>query len=225
KEQEKIISDELQKIADWADVIAVGPGLSTDDYAKKVVETLLFETNKPLILDADAINILAHDKTMQARLSESRKNEQSKRILFMTPHPLELARLLGVSVEEIRKNRIEILKEASKRYRAIIVSKDADTIICDAQENLYINSTGNDALATAGTGDVLTGLLASIVAQYLKKETIPYEDESSEKNKYFYAACMAVYLHGKAGDTVSKNYGNGYVTAGDLIKQYPDILK
>lgn len=225
KEQEKTISNELRKIADWADVIAVGPGLSTDDYAKKVVETLLFETNKPLILDADAINILAHDKTMQARLSESRKNEQSKRILFMTPHPLELARLLGVSVEEIRKNRIEILREASKRYRAIIVSKDADTIICDAQENLYINSTGNDALATAGTGDVLTGLLASIVAQYLKKETIPYEDESSAKNKYFYASCMAVYLHGKAGDSVSKNCGNGYVTAGDLIKQYPYILK
>ena len=193
----KEILDRIEKMS----VVAIGPGLSTGSDIYEIVSSLIKTIKVPLILDADALNVLA------GRVEVLKEHSQE---IIVTPHPGELSRLLGISIEEVQRNRIEIAREFAVQYNVIAVLKGARTIIADPMGNIYINPTGNSGMATAGTGDVLTGIITGFIAQGAK----PID-----------AAVAGVYLHGLSGDYVAKLKGEHGMIAGDLIGELPLRMK
>ena len=151
------------------------------------------------IIDADAINACAEAKFFNLPMNS-----------IITPHPLELSRLLGVDVKEIQQNRAKWAWEASKELDSIVLLKGHETIIAVPGGKIFLNHTGNSALAKAGSGDVLTGMIAGFCAQGLNLES---------------AACCAVFLHGIAGEIASKSLSEYSVLASDLIRYIPLAIK
>lgn len=193
----QIIKDNLNRF----DVISVGCGLGTDKrtlvFFDKLID-LFKKVDLPVIIDADglnAISILGISKLPKATI--------------ITPHEAELSRMLGASVQEIAKNRVAFAKEASQKYNCVTVLKGHGAVICDKQQNITINKTGNSALAKAGTGDVLTGIITGLVAQGCSLKD---------------AACLGVYLHGLSGYLASKELTEYSVLASDLIKFIPKAV-
>lgn len=224
---EVMIADaNLHKQIEWCDVIAMGPGMGTALKQKELLTDFLENTKKPLILDADAITLLADNRALKERLIALQNDEATKRILVMTPHIGELARLVNCSISDIKNHKDEIVRKAAEEFHMILVCKDADSMICHKEMPVYINSSGSDAMATAGSGDVLLGMCASVLAQYIKKDDIPYEctEKTDLLTKCFYAMCMAVYLHGKCGEFSAKTYGNSMTRAGMLIDEIKNVL-
>lgn len=192
---------ELKKQFENMDVIAVGPGLSTGGGVGQVVAGIVKGSTKPLVIDADAINALVKDVSVLKRKSVP---------LVITPHPGEMARLMGTSVEEIQKNRIKTARDFSKNFEVITVLKGSRTIVASPDGRVYINTTGNSGMATGGTGDVLTGVIASFIGQGLE----PLE-----------AAVAGVYIHGLSGDIATASTGEHGLTAGDLVEKLPLAIK
>ena len=186
------------------DIISIGSGLTTNEETKSFVLELLKNIEKPIIIDADALNIIA---------SENIKNVPKNSI--MTPHPKELSRLLNVSVEEIQANREKFAIIGAEKYNTVMVLKGHETVVTDGK-NIYINKTGNSALAKAGSGDVLTGITAGIAAQM--KKNMP-------ENFLFYVATNSVFLHGMAGELASKDLTEYSVLASEQIKYIPQAIK
>ncbi|MDR7856573.1 NAD(P)H-hydrate dehydratase [Tissierella sp.] len=193
------LSDILRIIED-KDVLGIGPGFGVDDERLYIMEQILINYNKPIVIDADALNcistnpdILLHNKS-----------------IIITPHPGELARLLGKSIEEIQENRIFYSKYASEKYNIIVVLKGLNTIIASPRGDLYVNTTGNPGMATGGSGDLLTGIIASFVGQGLK---------------LYDAARLGVYCHGLAGDLASLDKGEYGVIATDVLEEIPYSIK
>jgi hydroxyethylthiazole kinase-like uncharacterized protein yjeF len=180
-------------------VIVAGPGLGTSDIAAQLIERIVHSTNS-LVLDADALNLIADNAAMQHAL-----RARTEATTLMTPHPLEAARLLGCTVTEIQHNRLDAAKLLARQYNATVVLKGAGTVIATTPEQTFINTTGNPALATGGTGDVLAGVCGALLAQRLPADK---------------AAMAAVWLHGKAADTlVAKGVGPVGLTASELIPE------
>lgn len=192
------ITEVKKKISEF-DVISIGCGLSTDLSVsilyKSILETLA-ETDKPVIIDADGLNMLSNMKK-EVKLPEN---------LIITPHPKEASRLLGVEAEEILEKPIKYAEELSKKYHAATVLKLHSTVVCSVENDVYVNTTGNSSLAKAGSGDVLTGMIAGLIAQ---------------KMTNFEAAKLAVYLHGKTGEIASGMLSEYSVLASDLLKYIP----
>ena len=178
------------------DVISIGCGITNTDETSKFVHNVIEQTNENqvMIIDADAINILA-----------SSKQRISLKNAIITPHPKELSRLLGVDTNEIQSNREKYARIASQTYECITVLKGNKSIITDGDE-IYINQSGSSALAKAGSGDVLTGILAGLTAQ-----KVPVLD----------AAILGTFLHGLAGDTAAEDLTKYSVLATDLIEYIP----
>lgn len=195
KAQNKIL-----KFMDKTDVLAIGPGLSQNKQTQKLILNLLPKIKKPVVLDADGLNALALNPDVLLK---------RKFPTVITPHPGEMSRLIKKSASYVNKNRQKTAKDFAKKYKIVVVLKGADTIVTDGRK-IHINKTGNSGLATAGTGDVLTGMIASLVGQKLK----PLE-----------AAILGTYLHGKTGDLVSKKKGQRSLIASDLLTALPKILK
>ncbi|MGI9546594.1 MAG: NAD(P)H-hydrate dehydratase [Flavobacteriaceae bacterium] len=172
------------------DVIGIGMGMGTKKETQKAMEALLKEYKGPLVIDADGLNILAENKTMLGKLP-------AKTVL--TPHPGELKRLIGSWKDDFEK--LEKAKTFSLKYDCILVLKDAYSITIYENKG-YVNSTGNAGMATAGSGDVLTGMITGLIAQ-------GYEPLA--------AAITGVFLHGMAGDLVAHKKGLEALTAGDMI--------
>lgn len=193
----------IHRIKDF-DIISIGSGLTTNEETKSFVLELLKNIEKPIIIDADALNIIA---------SENIKNVPKNSI--MTPHPKELSRLLNVSVEEIQANREKFAIIGAEKYNTVMVLKGHETVVTDGK-NIYINKTGNSALAKAGSGDVLTGITAGIAAQM--KKNMP-------ENFLFYVATNSVFLHGMAGELASKDLTEYSVLASEQIKYIPQAIK
>lgn len=184
------------------DVIACGPGLGRGPGVAEFVRGLLDRASVPLVLDADAITVLAEDP--------SRLMGREDRDVIITPHPGEMARLIGSSVEEVQANRIEVATEFATTHRIYVVLKGHRTIISTPEGHVFINPTGNAGMATGGTGDVLTGMIAAWVAQLMDAE----------------GACrLAVFLHGAAGDLAEATQGQVALTATDLLAQLGPALK
>lgn len=213
--KEEILEKTKQAI-NWCDVIAAGPGMGTDELAKTSLQEIIKTDKKTLILDADALTILSENKELMDCLIARQQNENSRGTVIFTPHMKEFSRLIHKDLDEIVINRLSICRDFAKYTQGIVVLKDAKTIVCDSDHPIYLNTTGNDAMATAGSGDVLTGLIASITAQMQKTHT----DKSA-----FEAVCMSVYLHGRAGELASKKTSHSFCIASDLIEQYYNILK
>lgn len=188
-------------IIEGMDAIAIGPGMGVDEERVELVRKILLEYKKPVILDADGINLISLDPTILM-------DRQGDTII--TPHPGELSRLLGVSIGEIQKERVEYSKLTSNKYNVITVLKGANTLVTDGKEKVYKNNTGNPGMATAGSGDVLTGMITSFIGQGIS----PYE-----------GAVLGVYCHGLAGDLASRDKGEYGMIARDILDNIPYSIK
>ncbi len=177
--------------------VLAGPGMTRHAETAALVETMLAEIKAPLALDADALNVF-----------EGQLDALTKRAcpLVITPHPGEMARLLGRSAAEVQGHRFETAREAAARSRAVTILKGAGTLVAEAGRPLAINMTGNPGMATGGMGDVLAGLLGGLLAQGMQ----PFD-----------AARAAVFLHGRAGDQAADEKSEPGIVAGDLVEELP----
>ena len=191
--------DTVKKRIDDFDVISIGCGLSMDAGVsilfKSVLEKLS-NVDKPVIIDADGLNLLAKMKDDVSLPSN----------LIITPHPKEASRLLKIEVEEILDKPMQYASELSQKYKSTTVLKGHSTVICSPELEIYVNTTGNSALAKAGTGDVLTGMISGLCAQGMT---------------CFDAAKLGVYLHGRTGEIASGMLSEYSVLASDLLNYIP----
>ncbi len=185
-------------------VLAMGPGLSTHPETQQFVRAVLAEGALPVILDADGLNAFA------GRADEL--NNRRAAALAVTPHPGEMARLLGCTTRDVQSQRLEVALQAAARWRAYVVLKGYHTIVATPDGSAFINSTGNPGMATGGTGDVLTGMLAGLIAQF--------GTERWEK-----VLGLGVYLHGLAGDLAAARVGEAPMIASDLIVAIPHAFQ
>ncbi len=214
----QMISEKITNLIDWCDCLAIGPGIGRDDKAKFLVEEVINQCDKPIIFDADALYILASDENIYHKLQEMQKNMDTRKILVFTPHLKEFSDLVHVDMEHIIKERLEISKRFAENMNAILVLKDFQTICCLEGKDFYLNLTGNDVLAKAGSGDVLTGLIVSLIAQYIKKN-------GNNEDYLFFASCLAVYIHGIAGELASKKWNHSSCLASEIIDEYYTIIE
>jgi NAD(P)H-hydrate epimerase len=186
---------------EWADTVVFGPGVGRDKDTASFLKGMLEKLEKPLVIDADGLNLLADNPKLFKKLPKS---------TVLTPHPGEFSRLTGLSITEITSNRIEIVRKMAKKWGVTLVLKGAPSITAIPGGEVIINSTGNAGMATGGSGDVLTGIIASLIAQGLKAET---------------AAWMGNYIHGAAGDLAAEELGQHGMIAGDIIKFLPQVFR
>lgn len=190
----------LQELAAQSTVLAVGPGLSRSHDLDRLLPALVEEVKAPMVLDADGLNAFLPDVSRLGRHAGP---------LVITPHPGEFARLLDLSIDDIQANRRDFAAGFAQKYRVVVVLKGHETIVTDGAHT-YINNTGNPGMATAGAGDVLTGLLAALIGQGLAP---------------FAAAQLAVCLHGVAGDLARDRLGEHCLIATDIIKFLPRAFR
>jgi len=191
--------DRLIEIA--RDVIAIGPGLGQAEATQEFVRQLVDRATTPLVVDADGLNAFIPDP--------DRLSGREGRDVIITPHPGEMARLVGMSTDEVQASRLEIARNFAVAHHVYVVLKGHRTIIATPDERIFINPTGNPGMATGGTGDVLTGMIAAWLAQLLDAE----------------AACkLAVYLHGMAGDLAEADEGEVSLVASDLAAHVGDAI-
>lgn len=184
---------------EWADVAVLGPGMSQETETADFIRRYVASVKIPVVLDADGLNAFKDGKL---HLLKKRANNAAR---VLTPHPGEMARLLGGSALDIQEGREDAVKEASVESGSVVVLKGAGTLVCDGTR-LYKNKTGNPGMATGGTGDVLAGVIGALIGQGLE----PFE-----------AACLGVHLHGLAGDIAIQTKGVWSLIAGDLIEALP----
>lgn len=182
------------------DVAAIGPGLTASAAIRQAVEQVIENSRVPLIIDADALNAISENRSVLKKL----KSEA-----VVTPHPGEMARLTGLNVADIQRDRIGVARSFAAEYGVATVLKGNRTVVALPDGRIYINPTGNAGMATAGMGDVLAGIIAGLAAQ-----GVPAYD----------AAIAGVYLHGLAGDRAVDIVGMHGMVAGDLLPRIPDVM-
>jgi len=197
-----IDSDAVERVLEMArDVIALGPGLGQAPATQRFITSLVDRATTPLVIDADGLNAFGNDPDRLAG--------REGRDVIITPHPGEMARLVGMSTDEVQASRLEIARNFAVAHRVYVVLKGYRTLIATPDEKVFINPTGNPGMATGGTGDVLTGMVAAWLAQLLDAE----------------AACkLAVYLHGMAGDLAEADEGEVAMTSADLAGHIGDAI-
>lgn len=198
--EETPAEEEIRELMAWPTAAGIGPGFGILPEKGEILESLLKYARCPLVLDADALNLLAGRAEILRELSVP---------VIVTPHVGEMARLTGLSREEIAKKLPRVCKSFAEEYRVICVLKDTRTVISDGNR-LCVNRTGTDGMATGGSGDVLTGILTGLLAQGMEP---------------FQAACLGVWLHGKAGEAAGRDLGRRGMLAGDILKNMPKILR
>jgi NAD(P)H-hydrate epimerase len=191
----------LMKIFEGKSAVAAGPGMGVNGDTKAIVTNLLKGSGMSLVLDADALNCVA---AIGPGLLNKRPN------VIVTPHPGEMARLMGKKTLEIQANRIEVARTFAVNHGVHLVLKGFRTVIANPEGEVFINSTGNPGMATAGMGDVLTGIIGSLIAQGMELEK---------------AVIAGVYLHGRAGDRVAERLGDRGLLASDVIEEIPTTIK
>jgi NAD(P)H-hydrate epimerase len=180
-------------------VVGIGPGLGMESQSQMALKLLIQNNQAPMVFDADALNILAENKTWLAFIP---------RDSVLTPHPKEFERLAGKWKNDFE--RLEMQRQFAVKYGVVVVLKGAHTSVCLPDGNCYFNSTGNSGMATAGSGDVLTGLITGLIAQSYPPAT---------------AAIMGVFIHGLAGDIASKKTGGHALLAGSIIENIGKAFK
>lgn len=200
---EECLSDDIMDAIDFGSVIIIGPGIGKSNYSKELLNYVLTKTSKPLVIDADAINLIATDQN----LFEILKIESTKRNIVLTPHLLEFSRLSNISMDDLKEDVISCIKVFQKQLNAVIVLKDSRTFVFTTNSHIYFIDSGCSALATAGSGDVLSGIIGSFMIQ-------------NGMNQPFESVLNAVYLHGALGERIAVKRGNEYTClAGDLCKE------
>ncbi len=189
----------ILKFSKKIDAFAIGPGLSTQKGTENFLLNLLPQIQQPTILDADGLNILAKDISILKKV---------KAPFILSPHPGEMARLVKKPLSEIQKNREKIACDFAAQYKVVLILKGYKTIVA-GEKSTYINHTGNPGMATAGSGDVLTGIVGALLAQGLSS---------------FEAAKFGVYLHGLSGDLAARDKGEISLIASDILEKLPDAF-
>ncbi len=192
---------EVREMVKWADAVAVGPGIGIYHETRDLIFRLISKLDKPAVFDADALNILA--KNMDYLKDHTAP-------LVISPHPGEMSRLTGKTIDQIEKNRIDIALEFADEFNLVCILKGAPSVIAAPSGQAWINPTGNEGMATAGSGDVLTGLIGGFLAQGM----IDID-----------AAVLGCYVHGKAGDLASESLGSRGMIAGDILHMVPEALR
>ncbi|MDZ7288703.1 MAG: NAD(P)H-hydrate dehydratase [candidate division KSB1 bacterium] len=193
--------EHLQDRLQWAEVIAVGPGLGTAEGAKRVVRHVLAEFSGTIVIDADALNNLAGQQDIIRRATGK---------LILTPHPGELSRLTGANKAAIAANPVTVARQTAEDLGQVLVLKGAPTVVASPTGEVFINSTGNAGMATGGSGDVLTGVISGLAGQGLDP---------------LRAALLGVYVHGLAGDLARDKLGEWSMIAGDIMEHLHAALQ
>ncbi|MEO0294248.1 MAG: NAD(P)H-hydrate dehydratase [candidate division WOR-3 bacterium] len=198
---------ELIEFSKNVDLVVIGPGLSLVEETQELVRSLILEIKKPILVDGDGLTALKDN----LRLLKKRKEPT-----VLTPHPGEFVRLFGGETEEVKRNRIKIVREKASEYGCFIVFKGANSLIGCPNGEVFINLTGNPGMATAGSGDVLTGIIPAM----LKAVASPKKMDSIKDSLK-----LGVFLHGLAGDIASEEKGEEGITATDILNSIPLAIK
>ena len=193
--------EKVKKHMGWADLLILGPGLSRHPDTVELVQRIISECDKPMLIDADGLNALSEDRSIL-------KRHRSKDVVI-TPHTGELSRLTGIPAEEIEFNRMEIARDSARQFKVTVVAKGAPTVTASENGTVFINPTGNPGMATAGSGDVLAGLIGGLWAQGMERSA---------------AAYAGVYVHGRAGDRAKEKFGEKSMMATDIQQSIPETL-
>jgi NAD(P)H-hydrate epimerase len=192
----------LDELAKDKSVLAVGPGISREPETAEFVRKLVEGCKTPMVLDADGLNAFeGHVERLNGK----------DRWLVVTPHPGEMARLAGCSVAEVQKDRLGVARKFAAEHNVMVVLKGHRTVVTGPDGEAWINPTGNPGMATGGTGDILTGMIAGVIAQ--------------NPEARFEATLAAVYLHGVAGDVMKEKVGEHSLVATDLLEGLPEAFR
>src|SRR6202167_2801822 len=194
--------DRIAGLAKGRTVLAIGPGISRDPQTAQLVRSLVSGLQLPMVVDADGLNAF-----------EERTEELNgrSRTLVITPHPGEMARLVGSSIADVQKDRLGVARKFAREHEVIVVLKGHRTLVVRSDGEAWVNTTGNPGMATGGTGDILTGMVAGMIAQHSKQA--------------FLAVLAAVHLHGLAGDVMRERVGEHSLVATDLLKGLPEAFR
>ena len=198
---EEYNKEELLSLLTWADGVCIGSGLGMSRLSEKILKTVIEYVKVPCLIDADGLNLLAENNNYL--------NQMAERRFVITPHMKEMSRLTGTPVEELKADRIQILKDFISRYRITCVLKDSRTLIASEEKGIRMNLTGNSAMAKAGSGDVLAGVISGWMVQGKEAED---------------AAELGTYIHGLSGDLAKFEKGVYSVMASDLIEYISKAL-
>jgi NAD(P)H-hydrate epimerase len=196
------VAARLDELAKGKSVLAIGPGISRHVETSELVRGLVAASEIPVVLDADGLNAF-----------EGLTDELSGkgRSLVITPHPGEMARLVGCSTADVQKDRLGVARKFARDHDLIVVLKGNRTLIVEPGGEAWVNTTGNPGMSTGGTGDILTGIVAAMIAQHPKD--------------ILTAVCAAVHLHGLAGDVMLESVGEHSMVATDLLRGLPEAFR
>jgi len=193
--------DQLKKIWDRFDALAIGPGLGRERGTLQLARQVIIHCPKPLVIDADALFALAQKTEILFKAKGPR---------ILTPHSGEMSRLINCSIKEIETKRLKIASDFARQYNCVLLLKGHRTVVASPEGKTYINRTGNVGMATAGSGDVLTGMITAFLGQ----GNSPYD-----------SACRGAYFHGAAGDHAAKTKSKAGMIASDIIESIPYVFK
>jgi len=194
--------DRIEELAKGKSVIAIGPGISREPRTSELVRSLIATLQLPMVADADGLN------AFEGRAAEL---NGKGRTLVITPHPGEMARLAGLSIAEVQKDRLGVARKFAREHELIVVLKGHRTLAVQPDGEAWVNTTGNPGMATGGTGDILTGMVAGMIAQHPKQALA--------------AVLAAVHLHGLAGDVMRETVGEHSLVATDLLRGLPEAFR
>jgi NAD(P)H-hydrate epimerase len=193
---------QIETLAKGKSVLAIGPGISRNEQSTDLVRNLMAKLQLPIVLDADGLNAFA---------GQAAGLNGKGRTLVITPHPGEMARLAGCTIADVQKDRLGIARKFARVHEVIVVLKGHRTLVVRPDGEAWVNTTGNPGMATGGTGDILTGMIAGMIAQHPKNA--------------FEAVLAAVHLHGLAGDVMRDKIGEHSLIATDLLQGLPDAFR
>jgi NAD(P)H-hydrate epimerase len=201
------VAEKLEQAMNWSTAAVIGPGIGTYGKGAELLKTVLSRYDKNLVVDADGLNLIASDKELRNLAGDYCRNGKK---LILTPHLAEFARLIDKDIKECKRNILVYPKELANELHCTVICKDARTIVSDSNEKkIYINMSGNDGMATAGSGDVLTGVLGAFIGTGIGA---------------FECACLGAYLHGAAGDMAAMHHGRLSMVASDIVEELENIL-
>jgi NAD(P)H-hydrate epimerase len=198
--------DRIDELANGKTILAIGPGISRDAQTSALVRALVTKLKLSMVVDADGLN------AFEGRTGElNGKDKDKDRPLVITPHPGEMARLVGCSIADVQKDRLGVARGFAREHQLIVVLKGHRTLVVRPDGEAWVNTTGNPGMSTGGTGDILTGMVAGMIAQH-PKDILP-------------AVIAAVHLHGLAGDVMCERVGEHSLVATDLLQGLPEAFR
>lgn len=202
------VTDRLVPLIKSADAVVLGCGLGKSEISRAIVRKTLEVADCPLVLDADALNIISEDGELFVLMCDEKRAPR-----VITPHPREMSRLTGASVDEILDDTLDIARIFAKNTELVCLLKDNKTVVSDGND-VYINQSGNPGMASAGMGDVLAGIIGGILAE---RKLLGNDD-------VLYLVALSAYVHGACGDLAAEKIGQYSLLASDIIEQIPSVI-